>query len=189
MFRTLGCIWMRWLEGIYSPNHFHSRWWRLLAMDAPDSHCALSGARRVSASVRVWSNWPLECLVILLHQIVRCHTGQFDALWLLRSDFFRGTVYHCSSTQSTIGAQGAVAPLAYRTVRCTSDNPVNYNGARLAETWEWQIRLLADLVHRTLSGAPEISTLKSFCSIFYCVPNMFPFLVCVEPNARVIYDI
>jgi hypothetical protein len=28
-----------------------------------------------------------------------------------------GTVHHCSSAQSTVGAQGAVAPLDHRTVR------------------------------------------------------------------------
>jgi hypothetical protein len=45
--------------GIYSPNHF-----LVAAGDgrtrqsggAPDSHCSLSGARHVNASVRVWSS-------------------------------------------------------------------------------------------------------------------------------------
>jgi hypothetical protein len=45
--------------GIYSPQPLPSRWQSLLAMDAPDNHCSLSGARHVSASVRV-----LELLTI-----------------------------------------------------------------------------------------------------------------------------
>jgi hypothetical protein len=39
------------------------------------------------------------------------------------------------------------------------------------------------LAHRTLSDAPNFSTLLFFCSIFYCVPNQISFLVCVEPYA------
>jgi hypothetical protein len=82
----------------------------------PDSHCLLSGACHVSASVRVWSSWPLEPLVFLLHRTVQCHTGQSGDLWLLRSNFCLGTVHYCSSCQTTVGAQGAIAPLAHRTV-------------------------------------------------------------------------
>jgi hypothetical protein len=41
--------------GIYSLQPLPSRWQRLLAMGAPDSHCALSGACHVSATVRVRS--------------------------------------------------------------------------------------------------------------------------------------
>jgi hypothetical protein len=42
--------------GIYSPQPLPSRWQRMLAMGAPDSHCSLSGARHVSASVSIWSS-------------------------------------------------------------------------------------------------------------------------------------
>jgi hypothetical protein len=50
---------MRWLGGIYSPNHFLA-----VAGDGrtgqsggiPDSHCSLSGARHVSTFVRVLSS-------------------------------------------------------------------------------------------------------------------------------------
>jgi hypothetical protein len=48
--------------------------WFLLSMGAPDSHCAVSGARHISATVRVLSSWPLGRLVVLLHRAVRCHT-------------------------------------------------------------------------------------------------------------------
>jgi hypothetical protein len=45
-----------------------------------------------------------------------CCIGQSGALWLLRSNFCRGTVHHCSSAQSTVGVQGIVALLVHRTV-------------------------------------------------------------------------
>jgi hypothetical protein len=44
-------------------------------------------------------------------------------------------------------------------------------------------------VHQTVSGAPKISTLKSFCSVFDCVPNRIYFSVCVEPYAPEINSI
>jgi hypothetical protein len=66
--------------GIDSPQPLCSCWQGLLAMGAPDSHCALSGACHVSASVRVRSSCPLESLVVLLHRTVWCHTGQSGAL-------------------------------------------------------------------------------------------------------------
>jgi hypothetical protein len=75
------------------------------------------------------------------------------------SDFCDGTVHYCSSAQSAVGAQGAVAPLAHRTVWCTPDSPVNYSGERPAETREWPIWKCTGLVHRIVSGAPQISTL------------------------------
>jgi hypothetical protein len=88
MVGMLGCIWMRWLGVFIATNHFHSRWWRLLAMGAPDSsvhhqtlHCSLSDAPLRQLSVRVWRSWSLERLVVLLHRTVRCPLT--SALWLL----------------------------------------------------------------------------------------------------------
>jgi hypothetical protein len=65
---------MRWLGVFIASNHFLA-----VAGDgrteqsggAPDSHCSLSGACHVSASVRVWSSGPLERFVVLLHRTVR----------------------------------------------------------------------------------------------------------------------
>ena len=36
--------------------------------------------------------------------------------------------------------QGAVAPLAHRTVRCTPDSPVNFSGAADARTRGWRVQ-------------------------------------------------
>jgi hypothetical protein len=47
----LGCLEVRWLGGIYSPNHQSGRWGRLLSKGAPDSpvrHRILSGAPATS---------------------------------------------------------------------------------------------------------------------------------------------
>jgi hypothetical protein len=41
----------------------------------------------------------------------------------------------------------------------TPDSLVNYSGARMQNSREWPVHLLAGLVHRTLSGAPKNSTL------------------------------
>jgi hypothetical protein len=96
--------------GIYSPQPLPSRWQSLLAMGTPDSHCSLSDARHVNAPIRVWSCWPLELFVFLLHRTVRWPLTY--VFWLLRC-----TIRHYSSEQSTIGAKGTIAPLAHRTVR------------------------------------------------------------------------
>jgi hypothetical protein len=38
-----------------------------------------------------------------------------------------------------LASQGAVAPLAHRTVRCTPDSPVNFSGAAAAQTRGWRV--------------------------------------------------
>jgi hypothetical protein len=102
--------------------------------------------------------WGLELLTVgtlclfaapdspVAHRIVRWPLT--SALWLLR-----GTVCHYRLLQSTVGAQGVIAPLDHRTVRCTPDSLVNYSGARPRNSREWHVRLLAGLVHRPVSGA------------------------------------
>jgi hypothetical protein len=147
--------------GIYSAQPLPSHWLFLLAMGTPDIHYSLSGARHVNALVGVWSCWPLEPIVLLLHRIVRWPLTSL--LWLLR-----GTVHHCSSVQSTIDTQGAVTPLAHRTVWCTPDSPVNYSGVRPENSREWPVRSLAGLVHRAVSGAPKIAHSHVLLQIWLC---------------------
>jgi hypothetical protein len=69
--------------GIYTLPTTSSRW-LISAGDGsgapPDIHCVLSSARHVSATVRVQSWSTIGAFVILLHQTVRCHTGQSGAL-------------------------------------------------------------------------------------------------------------
>jgi hypothetical protein len=112
MFRMLGCQWMWWLGGIYSPQPLCSRRQGLLVMGAPDSHYALSGVHHVSTTVRVQSSWPLEALVVLLHRIVRCPLTSVEALFTVEHFCSRplAPVSHCS-------AGSPDSPAAYRTVR------------------------------------------------------------------------
>jgi hypothetical protein len=182
-------LWMEVIRDIYSLQPLPNRWLTLLSMGALDSHCSLSGVRHVSVPVGLWSCWPLEPFILLLHWTIRCHTGHVrrpltSTFWLLPR-----TVRHCTLLQSIVDAQVVVAPLAHRTVRCTPDSPVNYSGARLTNSREWSIRLVEGLVHRIVSGAPLGSTLSCLAPNFDCVPNWISFLVCVEPYASEINDI
>jgi hypothetical protein len=104
--------------GIYSPQPPCSRWLKLLAMGAPDNHCALPGAHHVSTTVRVRSWSTVGAFVILLHRTVRCLLT--STLWLLR-----GTVHHCSFWRNGRWCAGS------RCSASSSDSPVNYSGARL----------------------------------------------------------
>jgi hypothetical protein len=103
--------------GIYSPQSLHSRWQSLLAMGTPDSPVA---HRTITV------HYPVRAMLARLlgfgvvdrwSRLSFCCTGQSGELSLLRSNFCRDTVHHCSSAQSTVGAQGAVAPLAHQIVR------------------------------------------------------------------------
>jgi hypothetical protein len=94
-----------------------------------------------------------------------CCTGQSGDLWLLRSVFWCDTVHHCSSWQTTVGAQRVVAPLAHRTVRWhigVPDGLVNYRGACLWIPESGWFCVCMGLVHWIVSGAPNFSTLKFF---------------------------
>jgi hypothetical protein len=73
--------------GIYSLSTTSSRW-LISAGDGrtgqssvpPDSHCALSGARHISTTVRVRCYSTIRAFVVLLHRTVRCHTEKSGAL-------------------------------------------------------------------------------------------------------------
>jgi hypothetical protein len=123
-FRKLGCLELWWLGGIYSPQPPTSRWGQLLSMGAPDRSYRLSGAPPRHPTVRVLEQSTVGGFVLMRHQTVQCHTGQFlftvwcasdTAALTLRALFF--TVHasgcHCSRPLHWI----AVAPLVHRTVR------------------------------------------------------------------------
>jgi hypothetical protein len=94
--------------GIYSLPTTSSRW--LNCASDGRSHCALSGARHISATVRVRSWSTVGAFVVLLHRTVRCPLT--SALLTLSR--------HCCALlllQSRPLAQGVVDPLAHRTIR------------------------------------------------------------------------
>jgi hypothetical protein len=93
--------------GIYSSQPLPSHWQSLLVMGTPDSPLAHRTVI-VQCPVRATSARPLGFGVVdCWSRLPFCCTGQSRDLWLLRSDFYRGTVHHCSSEQSTVGVQGA----------------------------------------------------------------------------------
>jgi hypothetical protein len=117
----LGWLWMRWLGGVFiAPNHFHSCWWRLLAMGAPDSPVR-HRTTIVHYPVRATSVQPLGFEAGRpLESLLSCCTGQSSATSdsLVLSDFCALTSdIHCSSRQSRPLAQRVIAPLVHRTVR------------------------------------------------------------------------
>jgi hypothetical protein len=115
----LGWLEWRWLGGIYSLQSLPSRCLTLLSTGTTDSllvhqtwHCSLSGACHVGRT--------LKSFVLLRHWTVRC---------VMTSDFY---TVHCSVVSAVDHwVQLTVALLARRTVRCTSDSPMNYSGVTL----------------------------------------------------------
>jgi hypothetical protein len=145
----LGWEWMRWLGVFIAPNHFHSRWWRLLAMGAPDSpvrHQTVTvhyPVRATSAqllgfgAVDHWRRLSSSC------------TGQSGAFWLLR-----GSSLFLLTKRPLVRRESLLRWLT-RQSDGTPDSPVNYSGARL-QIPEWLVWSCTTLVHRTLSGgAPD----------------------------------
>jgi hypothetical protein len=112
---------MRWFRGIYSPQPLPSRWKSLVAMGTPDSpvaHRTVTIHYPVRAtSARLLGFGAVDRWSSLSFCSTRQSGGTLDSPMPLTSafDFWRGNVHHCSSEQSTIGTQGAVASLAHRT--------------------------------------------------------------------------
>jgi hypothetical protein len=148
--KTSECLddfeWGGW--GVFiAPNHFLAvgkvcrRW----AHGTVTFHCLV---RYVSASIRVWSCWPLERFVFLLHRTVRWPLTSATALFMTVPLRSRPLVRREPLLRWLTGQFGG-----------TPDSPMNYSGARPEETREWLVRWLPGLVHRTVSGAPNFSTL------------------------------
>jgi hypothetical protein len=109
--------------GIYSPQPLPSRWQSLLAMGAPDSP-VVHRIVTVHCPVRATSARPLGFgAVDRWSRLSFCCTGQSGGTpdSQVTSDLCALTSARhcltCSSKQSTVGAQGVVAPLAHRLVR------------------------------------------------------------------------
>jgi hypothetical protein len=65
---------------------------------------------------------------------VWCPVHRYGQPWRLRA--LRA---HLMQRREPLAPQGAVAPLAHRTVRCTPDSPVNFSGAAAARTRGWRV--------------------------------------------------
>jgi hypothetical protein len=114
--------------GIYSPNHYSShccRWAHQIVR-----WC--TGHDTVHCLVR--ATLADRCGLERLTVEVLCPLAAPDSS--VRSDFALLTSDFCSVHCIVVSAvdhwaQLTVAPLAHRTVRCTSDSPVNYSGVTL----------------------------------------------------------
>jgi hypothetical protein len=156
--------------GIYSPHPLPSRWqrcWRW-AHRTVTVHCPVRATSAQPLGFRAVDRW---------RRLSSSCTGQSGATpdSLVTSNF-------CALT-SAVALFTIVAlhsrPLARKEPLLrwligqfggTPDSPVNYSGARLQNSREWLVHLLADLVHRTLSGALEAAHSKSFLLQINCVP-------------------
>jgi hypothetical protein len=183
--------------GIYSPNHYSSRCYRWAHRTW---HCSLSGACHVSwplgfGAVDRWS--PLSSCGTgqsggtpdspVAHRTVRWHTGQSGVFWLYSFDFW---LLHCSlflRQHSRPLAKFTVAPLAHRTVWCTSDSSANYSGVT-QKTRERPVREVPWPMHRIVSGAPLAAPILVFAPNLVELPNSFSLLVYVELYAPEIND-
>jgi hypothetical protein len=170
--------------GIYSHQPNCSRWRSLLAMGALDSpvrHRTVSGAPSRHPPVRAWSWSTVGGFVLMWHRTVRCHTGQSGAPLTVCSDIWIALFTLQSRPLCADRRCSAGAP----------DSPVNYSGAAPGKPEGEEFQLIhpgaPDTVrwHTGPSGAPDQGTHRfPFCS-FLLKPNLFFWLVCVEPLAPV----
>jgi hypothetical protein len=165
---------------IYSHQPNCSRWRRLLAMGAPDSpvrHRTVSDTPPHHSVVRAWSWSTVGSSVLMWHRTVQCDTGQFGAPLTNCYDCCR---VHCSAlfpVRVDRCAHIVVAPLVHRTVRWIIAELRLGNPKLRSLSW-------FTLVHRTVRCARPGHTLVSFLLLFL-KPNLFFWLVCVEPLAPI----
>jgi hypothetical protein len=119
----LGWLEWWWLEGIYSPNHYSSRWLTLLSTGTPDSPMVHRTALFTiwcvprQPTVGVWSCRSLKSSVLLRHRTVRCNLTLQTVFWLLRRRLRRS---QCSRPLGEVDRCSVVSPnsmVAHRTVR------------------------------------------------------------------------
>jgi hypothetical protein len=171
---------MNEVVGVFiAPNHFHSRWWRLLAMGAPDS-LVCHRTTTVHCPVRATSAQPLGFRAGRpLEPLSSCCTGQSGATQdsLVPSKFWHA-LFMAAGDRWRAGS------------RCSTgspDSPVNYSGARpgIPESdWFITVRPSASDTVR----CANFQHTQGFALVFYWVPNLISFLVCVEPCAPVIHE-
>jgi hypothetical protein len=174
---TLGCIEVRWLGGIYSPNHQKNRWWRLLSYGAPDTvRCASHVTRPLGSDRWTSDKW---CTGQSLFT-VRC--AFWRLLWLLRAQW---TLFIVPvPLQMTVGAWSRCSAWCTGQSGATPDSPVNYSGAasRIPEGGKFRVELpgAPDTVrwHTGQSGAPDQGCLwVVFCSLVWTLSWSFHWFV------------
>jgi hypothetical protein len=164
-------------RGIYNPNHQSGRWEGLLSMGAPDS--PVRQPRHPTIRVRPLELW---------------HVGPPDSHCSLfgapsgAALTLRALSAHCSVVSRPLNSTvvlATVAPLGtpdslvqHRTVRWIIAEWLPKNPKLSSSEW-------ISPVHRTLSGAPDQSSLRLSFAPFCLNPFLDFLLVCVEPLAPV----
>jgi hypothetical protein len=118
-----------------------------------------------------------------------CNTGQSGALWLCGSNFSRCTIHFVSTFAADRCTQIAVARWLTGQSGGTSDGPVNYSGARLRKPESSCLHPIRSWCTGQ-SGAPDHSTLDSFCSFapLNWIPNLNIYWFVLNLYAHVIHE-
>jgi hypothetical protein len=172
--------------GIYSPNHQFNRWGGCLSMGAPDSPVRQPRHPTVMVltvlTVGALTSWGTGQSGAAPDRHCSLSSAPSGAALTLRELFA-----HCSCCRRPLRSL-AVAPLAHRTVRWHTDNPVNYSGARPQKPEGEELESIApgapDIVRCARPGFSSVS-FDPFC---WTLTLIF-LLVCVEPLAPVEYII
>jgi hypothetical protein len=126
-------------------------------MGAPDSpvrhrtgivHCPVRC--HATQPLGLWSSWPLAPLSA-------CGTGQSGAPQTCCSDFYNGTVMHCSSVRVDRCALDSRCSLAHQTVRWHTGQSGVLKRSAPAFSREWLVQPCTGLVHCSI---PKIQILK-----------------------------
>jgi hypothetical protein len=136
------------------------------------AHRTVSGALPRHPVVRAWSWSTVGGFVLMWHRTVQCHTGQSGAPLTRCSDIWISLFTLQSRPLRADSRCSAGAP----------DSPVNYSGVAPGKPKGEEF----ELIH---PGAPDTvrwqgSLRFPFCS-FLLRPNLFFWLVCVEPFAPI----
>jgi hypothetical protein len=156
------------------------------------AHRTVSRAPPRHPPIRAWSWSTVGGFVLMRHRTVRCYTRQSGAPLTIFSDIWIALFTLQSRplrASSRCPAGAPDSPVAHRTVRWIIAELRLENPKLRSLSW-------FTLVHRTLSGGTPDSPVRQtrahfgfpFCS-FLLKPNLFFWLVCVEPLAPVEYII
>jgi hypothetical protein len=144
---------MRWLGVFIAPNHFLAVGW-LCCRWAHQTVRWHTGQSLYTVRFGAVDRW--------IH-LSFCCTGQSGATLdsPVTSDFYAALFATVHFYSRPLARREPLLRWLTGQSGATPDSPVNYNRARLLNSREWHVHLLAGLVHRTVSGAPFSSTLSS----------------------------
>jgi hypothetical protein len=131
----LGCYEWWVVGGIYSPNHQTSRLVRLSVRWRTGQSGAIATSPKPLGFDR-WSSVFGPALMSGGAPDMNCRlSGAPAPACLTTARFWRAL----NASQEAVGVEIVVAPLLHRTVRCTSDSPMNYSGVVEMNSRGWRV--------------------------------------------------